>query len=415
MISLIKKIKSHNVSRNALALIAIQFTNYLVPLLVLPLLAKRLGMQSFGAVAMTFSAIQLAFIITDYGFSLSATYEISKNRTDTNYINKKISSIFGAKIILLIPTVTIILATPHIIPELLPYRSLVTASLIAIIAQAFLPTWLFQGIERMKNITIYTVMTKVAYAGLIYAAVRTPKDADLVIYMWGVANTLGLAASIFFLYNEGFKLASTSFNSVFSELKEGLEYFWSRVAVSLYTSASTLVVGTQGSHQAALFSVCDQLYKAGKSVTTPITNALFPYMANEKNWGLFYKFLFITGSTISTGCLIISFFSRDLIEIIFGKEFVSADSTLLVFLAATVVNYLSVTFGYSAFAALNRIRFANISVMIGALTHIIILLYLYQTEQLSSINVAFSILITESLVFLIRITSFSILKARTPR
>ncbi len=372
-------------------------------------------MQSFGAVAMTFSAIQLAFIITDYGFSLSATYEISKNRTDTNYINKKISSIFGAKIILLIPTVTIILATPHIIPELLPYRSLVTASLIAIIAQAFLPTWLFQGIERMKNITIYTVMTKVAYAGLIYAAVRTPKDADLVIYMWGVANTLGLAASIFFLYNEGFKLAPTSFNSVFSELKEGLEYFWSRVAVSLYTSASTLVVGTQGSHQAALFSVCDQLYKAGKSVTTPITNALFPYMANEKNWGLFYKFLFITGSTISTGCLIISFFSRDLIEIIFGKEFVSADSTLLVFLAATVVNYLSVTFGYSAFAALNRIRFANISVMIGALTHIIILLYLYQTEQLSSINVAFSILITESLVFLIRITSFSILKARTPR
>ena len=77
-----------------------QASNYVVPLLLIPFLTRQLGLEGFGLVAIALSAIQLALVLTDYGFTLSATFAISINRENLEYINQKIGSIFGAKAIL---------------------------------------------------------------------------------------------------------------------------------------------------------------------------------------------------------------------------------------------------------------------------------------------------------------------------
>src|SRR5690606_24047491 len=112
-----------------------------------------------GMVAITLAAIQLAFVLTDYGFSLSATYSISTNRENTDFINKKISAIFGAKALLVSLLAVALIIAGLAAPSLAPYKPYLIAAFIAIFAQAFQPIWLFQGIERMKNITTYTVLT----------------------------------------------------------------------------------------------------------------------------------------------------------------------------------------------------------------------------------------------------------------
>ena len=109
---ILKKLKDHSVTRNALALSVMQIGNYAVPLLLLPFLTRQLGMEAFGVVAITLAAIQLAFVLTDYGFSLSATYSISTNRENTDYVNRKIAAIFGAKALLLsLLAIALIIAT----------------------------------------------------------------------------------------------------------------------------------------------------------------------------------------------------------------------------------------------------------------------------------------------------------------
>ncbi|MBK7298995.1 MAG: oligosaccharide flippase family protein [Moraxellaceae bacterium] len=74
---ILQKIKSHSVTKNVSALGVMQIANYVVPLLLLPFLARQLGIEAFGVVAITFASIQLVMVLTDYGFSLSATYAIS--------------------------------------------------------------------------------------------------------------------------------------------------------------------------------------------------------------------------------------------------------------------------------------------------------------------------------------------------
>ena len=405
-----KKIKNHSVTRNAAALGIMQIANYAVPLLLLPFLTRQLGLEAFGIVAITLAAIQFAFVLTDYGFTLSATYAISVNRDNINYINKKIGAVFGAKALLLSAAAIALLAIPHAVQKLSIYAPYFAAALIATAAQAFQPIWLFQGVERMKNITIYTVATKVLYALLVLILVRAPDDAILVIFCWSAAQFIGLIASIYFMYAEGYRITTPSFTSIKEEFKQGAQFFWSRLAVSLYTSASTLIVGTHSTVQAAHFSVCEQIYKAGQNITSPINNAMFPYMAKNKDWNAFYKVLMITGLVMILGCLTLSFFAEFVLGLLFGAEYKVATPVLLVFMCTTVVNYFAVTFGYSAFSALGRIGIANISVIAGGVLHATILSLQYLFYEISAYNVAFAVLATEIFVMTVRIGIFFYLK-----
>lgn len=409
--SSLERIKNHSVTRNAAALGIMQISNYAVPLLLLPFLTHQLGADTFGVVAITLAVIQLSFVLTDYGFTLSATYSISINRNSTTFINNKIGAVFGAKIILVSTAITLLLAIPNIFSKLSQYSAFFTAASIATIAQAFQPIWLFQGIERMKYITIYTVITKILYAALVLMFVRNPSDAILVIYYWGLSQTLGLFTSLYLMKMEGYSISLPTLKSVKGEFLEGAQYFWSRLAVAIYTSASTLVVGTNSTTQAAHFAVCEQIYKAGQNVTSPINNAMFPYMAKNKDWSVFYKILAGTAAILFIGCATLSIFSEQILILLFGIEYAAATSTLMIFLCITVVNYFTVTFGYSAFAALGNISTANTSVIAGSLVHAIILFALYSSDMVNATNVALAILFTESLVLCIRLYTFNKIKS----
>lgn len=400
-----RRLFSHSVFKNASALTIMQLANYIVPLLLLPFLTRVLGMEAFGMVAITLAMAQFAFVLTDYGFSLSATYEISINRDDSGYINKKLSSIFGVKLVLVLLSCLIVLTLPFIIKSYAPYSNFFAIIMIAIFAQAFQPLWLFQGIEKMKNITIYSVLTKIVYALLVVFFVRTPSDAYLVILFWGIAQILGTACALFFIYKEGYKILIPKYLDMISEVRDGAQFFWSRLAVSTYTSLSTVFLGIAGPLHSAIYAASEQIYKAGQNVTGPINAAMFPYMVKNKDWKFFYKIFFTSLTVLIVGCSIVGIYSKELLSIIFGEEYASANDVLRVFLICVVLNYVSVTFGYSVFGTLGRIDIANKTVILGAIVHVLFLSFL-NWYSVTALTVAIAVCTTELVVCLLRFLCF---------
>lgn len=408
----LKKLSSHSVARNAGALGVMQIANYAVPLLLLPFLTRQLGAEAFGVVAITLASIQLAFVLTDYGFSLSATHSISINRENKQFVNEKIAAIFGAKVFLVIVASVLLVVIPASISEFREYLEFFVVAIIATVAQAFQPIWLFQGIEQMKNITLFTVLTKVVYAVLVLSLVSGPQDAIIVIYCWGAAQALGLIAALRLVYVAGYKVSIPDIEATVREFKEGAQFFWSRLAVSVYTSASILVVGSASAVQAAQYAVCEQVYRAGQNVTSPINTALYPYMAKNKDWKTFFRIVAVVGSIITLGSAFLSFYSEILLAFIFGEEYRAAAPVLMVFLCTTVINYFAIAFGYSAYSALGRIDVANKTVILGAVFHLTVLFNAYFLFQISAIAVAVVVLSTETVVTILRVVIFFRIKNR---
>ena len=77
--------------RNFLSLSSLQGINYLLPLIILPYLIRVIGPAKFGLIAFAQAFVQYFMILTDYGFSLSATRKISLCRAD----KKEVCAIFS--------------------------------------------------------------------------------------------------------------------------------------------------------------------------------------------------------------------------------------------------------------------------------------------------------------------------------
>jgi PST family polysaccharide transporter len=394
------------VFKNALFLFILQFFNYVAPLLLIPYLTRALPLKEYGAVMVAMASVQLAFVVTDYGFALSATYEISKNRSDRDFINQLIARIFTAKLLLLSFAIVVLIGVSFL-PAYVTYQPVFLCGILAVISQAYQPLWLFQGIEKMKNYTGYMVITKMLYVVLVFLFVKTTGDGAWVLLSWSGANFAGMIIALLMVKRLGFALTFSKVDLAINELKRTAQYFWSRIAVALFTSASSVVVGTSGLAQAALFSSAEQAYKAGQNVTSPVSQALYPHMARDKNWILFKKVVYPIAIVIACGGLVVSYYGDFFINFIFGARYIDAKQVLNIFMLILVINCISMNFGYPACAAIERPDIANKTVMIGSVLHISLVVLLFLTNRVTAINVSLAILSTETLIMLLRVIMVS--------
>ncbi|MCV5640059.1 O100 family O-antigen flippase, partial [Escherichia coli] len=85
----------------------------------------------------------------------------------------------------------------------------------------------------------------------------------------------------------------------------------------------------------------EQLYKAGQNITTPVSQALYPYMTRAKNWALFFKMMSILTVVMITASLTAIWLSQWLIALIFGPEYIVSQNVFIVFMLALIVTFVS--------------------------------------------------------------------------
>jgi O-antigen/teichoic acid export membrane protein len=404
MINKLKKITSHSVAKNSFFLFILQFFSMIAPLIVLPYLSRILGIDGFGLLMLALSASGIGLIITNYGFNLSATYTISKNREKISYVSELIGAIFFIKLSLALLFILFTLLYVYFFPSEMGSTTLALYISLNILVQAFLPTWFFQGIERMKHVTIYMVIAKISYVFLVFSFVNQKEDVERVILLLALSNVIAAVIAIKYIYKNKYSIKKPTLKLIIITFKDSSQFFLSRAAVSIYTTASTFLVGAfAGMQQAAIYGASEKLYQATQSMTTTVSQALFPYMAKNNNTKLLVKIIFSLGIPLTIGCFIVGFWANEVMVIIFGEDFYQAGNILKFFLLVTVVNFVSVNYGYPAFAGIGKIHIANYTVMLGALVQAICLLLLFVNDAVTSINVVVSVLITEIVVMLSRI------------
>ncbi|MES1383921.1 oligosaccharide flippase family protein, partial [Vibrio cholerae] len=173
-------------------------------------------------------------ILTDFGFNLSGTFWVSKNRYDKIEIAKYVSAVTFAKIFLCFLSVFFVWLYDFYAENNFGIH-ITTAISVVVISQGFQLTWFFQGIEKMRNVTASLVTAKLLYMFLVLAFVKDQNDAVVVLYCLAFSNIVSIFIGFILLYLEEIKISIPRARNVKSAVKSSISFFLSRAAVGVYT------------------------------------------------------------------------------------------------------------------------------------------------------------------------------------
>ncbi len=285
MISRLKLILSNKDYRrildNLMSLTGIQLVQYLLPLVTFPYLTRVLGPANFGRVAFAVAFIGYFQILTDYGFNLSATREISINRDDLSQVSKIYSSVMVTKTILMFLTFILMLV---IISSFERFRGdplLYIFTFGLVVGSVLFPVWFFQGIERMRYISILRILSSLIYTALIFIIVRGPKD---YLYV-PLVNSIGfIVVGVYsqHIVRKEFKVKflKPKLQDIKRQLVEGWHLFISTLAISLYTTSNRFILGLLVNNTTlGYYAVAEDITRALQGLISPIGQAIYPYFS----------------------------------------------------------------------------------------------------------------------------------------
>ncbi|WP_059021735.1 oligosaccharide flippase family protein [Vibrio coralliirubri] len=401
MINRIKKNLPSKLLKSSIYLMFLQLFTMIAPLVSFPYLTRVMSIDSFGVLMMWFSFHAIGVLVVDFGFNLSATYKVAKSNGDKNEVGRLFYSVTVIK--LGIAIIVALLILPYMI-----YNDLnsVTFSIVtlSVLLQSLSPIWIFQGIENMKAITIYMAISKLLYVTSVLLFIDSGSEMYEILFYYSLSNFSFLVMSLFYLKKLGYSPKRVGIEYMTMVFKDSSSYFYSRAAVSIYTSSSVLIIGYYGgASQAGIYSSSEKIYNAIKGLVNSFSRALFPYLTKTKDYQLLVKST-LTLFLLSIPCVIVcSLFSEQILDFVYGEGYGSGNLVFMVFLIGISINIVSVNFGYPAFSALRRVDLANKSVILASIFQVSYLLLLYIFLDINALYVSVGIVMTEIIALIYRL------------
>jgi len=345
-----------------MSLTGIQFVQYLLPLVTFPYLTRVLGPANFGRVAFALAFIGYFQILTDYGFNLSATREISINRDDLSQVSKIYSSVMVTKTLLMLLTFTLMLIIISSFGRFQGDPLLYIFTFGLVLGSVLFPVWFFQGVERMRYISMLRILSSIIYTTLIFLIVRGPQDYLYVPLINSIGFILVGVYSQHIVRKEfKVKFLRPTLQDIKRQLVEGWYLFISTLAVSLYTTSNRFILGLLvGNATLGYYAVAEDITRALQGLVSPIGQAIYPYFSRiqaedrERAKSELKKMLIIIGILTFIFSILLVFAAPFIIKILAGPLYMESIHLLqvLVFIifAIGVNNILGiqglVSFGY---------------------------------------------------------------------
>lgn len=270
----------HTLLRNIFWLFSLQGLNYLVPLIVLPYLVRILGIERYGMVAFAQSLAQYFVLLTDYGFNLSATKQIARIRSDHEGVTNLFWCVIILKVLLMCLGIIILAVLVTAIPRFRVEPMLYAAAYLSVIGTVLFPTWLFQGLEQMKYISIVSGSAKLVSALAVFIFVHKSTDYVLALsILSGGVLAAGVLGFVVAIRTFAISPRLPAFENVKDTLHDGWHLFISTAATSFYTNSNVFLVGIiAGNAQAGYFSAAEKIVRGMQAMLGPVTQAIYPHV-----------------------------------------------------------------------------------------------------------------------------------------
>ncbi|MCX7641046.1 MAG: oligosaccharide flippase family protein, partial [Elusimicrobiales bacterium] len=331
---------------------------------------------------------------------------IAVHRENKEKIQEIFNSVMIIKFILLILSLILLTVLVVFFDKFMHDWKVYYLTFLIVLGNILFPVWFFQGMEKMKYITILNILAKGLFTIAIFILVKKQSDYWKVPLLNGLGYIFsGILSLLIIKKSFGLNFRFVEFSKIKFYFIDSSQFFLSRFSVSIYTSSNAFVLGLFTNNTVVgHYSIAEKLYQAIQYLYHPITQVLYPYIANTRN-SLLFKKIFKIIVSFNTVLLILIFVLANLIfSLLFSNQ---ADfdtiTTFRILLLSAIVVIPSIMMGYPFLGAMGYTNFANISVIYGSLIHLLGLIILSFLSLINIYLIAIMVVITESFVLIYRI------------
>lgn len=342
----------------------LQIAGYIFPLLTLPYLARVIGADGFGKIAFASAIIVWFETITDWGFNFTATRDVAQNRDDKEKVSEIFSTVFWGRLLLMGGSLLLLLLLILIIPKFKENAAILLITFLQIPGNALLPQWFFQGLERMKYITWFTLLTKLLFTVAVFIFVRDKGDYIIQPLLLSSGFIISGLISMYLIIGKWkYSLHTVHFNHVIKTIKSSTDVFINNLAPNLYNSFSVALLGFL--HTDAIVGIYDagmKFMRIAYQFMSIVSRTVFPFLARRIDRHNIFQRYYILLAVCATVVLLV--FAPLLIKLFYGPEFVAADVVLRIVSFAIIPLALGSVFGTNYLILIKKENlFRNITVV----------------------------------------------------
>lgn len=400
------KIRANSLTENITSLVSLKGLEYLLNFILLPYLVRVLGPERFGAIAFMQSIIQYFVILVDYGFNLTAPQDIAK-AADNKQVGNIFSNVMATKLCICV-VVTILFLVLTLLFNLQSKLDIILFWTVytMVVGNIVFPIWFFQGIQQMRYITFVNILARSITVVLVFTLVKQPADYIMAaLFQAGTTIFAGIFAFIVLLKKYPFIFVMPSWCSVKDELCNGWHIFLSTIAINVYTTSDTVILGIFTNNTVVgYFSAANKIIDSIKGLLSTVTQAVYPHVnklaqeSQNKALVFLHKLLKIYCGFNLICSLLLIIFAWFIVKILFGTGYEPSILILQVLGTLPFIISLSNVFGIQTMLTFGHQKAFSKILVCAAVFSLLIVAPL--TQLLDGLGVAITMVLTELFITL---------------
>lgn len=339
---------------NFASLVVLRGAQFLIPLISLPYLVRTIGLENFGLINFSLSLGLYFGAIIQFGFGITATREIARHRDDPIKLTKIYSVTLTASLILATVSAALFAFIVLFFEKFNGYLDLYFFTLAFIIFQSLFPIWFFQGIEKMKYITLLSLASNALFLISLFIFVKQPSDFVFVPLLHAIAAFLTFSLAIGLIYKKfKVKFIPPHWQEIKASYRDGCHAFISQLAPSLYNNSAVFLLGLFANNTlVGFYSAATKVIDAAISFAYVLSNTFLPYFSRDLGQHRFFQKIMLGSGLLLTLAAII--FSDWIVGVLFGLDNMQAANYIKWLAVCILLVFVSVTYGTNYLMLIGR-------------------------------------------------------------
>lgn len=388
MKKIISNLFAHKTLSNLIHVGFIKFANIFAKYFLVLYLVRVLGEKSYGALTWIDSFIQYLLVYINFGFDLFIVKKIIEKKDNKIETDKIISSVLTLKLFLFLSSFLILFFLINLL-AINEYVNLFILMLFMGIGEVFFPLWYFQGIQKMKYMSLTSLISKSVLVLLTLFLVTSPNDLLLYIIILVFSNALYGGFGYFFLNKvSNFIFTFPSFLVIKKYFIEGFLFYLGRTSTLFMNFGTIFIIGKFFAKDLVTgFDISSKIIFVFVFVFEVIQQSVFPGIVESKNKTKLLKLFIFTFLLSIIFYLTVYFFSDFFLFFLGGSEMLKYIYLLKKLSILIPIIGVTTILGSCGLVAFGAIKKFNFSFIISAVLYILSIFILQQLDILTFQNI----------------------------